>query len=107
MRVRLGWILLVTGYLGLLNSLVLLNFLLNWTPSWLISFCLILIGAYLLKLRPRKVLGWVFVTSAVAQLIGCIWFYHPGLLVGVAIQAYIAYWLLDRTPFRRGQTNGS
>ena len=98
----LGWFLFVIGCLALLNSLILLNFLMNWTPSWFISLALVSVGAWLLKLRVRGVFGVVFGLLALANLIYVVLSASMEGILGIPLFAILAWVLLRKGLFRTG-----
>lgn len=96
----LGWFLFVIGCLALLNSLILLNFLMNWTPSWFISLALVIVGAWLLRLRVRSVFGIVFGLLSLAGIIYCALSVSTAGILGIIIFAILAWVLLRKGLFR-------
>jgi len=96
----LGWSLFVIGCLGLLNSLILLNFLMNWTPSWFISLALVGVGAWLLRLRVRSVFGIIFGLLSLAGIIYCVLSASAVGILGIIIFAILAWVLLRKGLFR-------
>lgn len=97
----LGWSLFIIGCLGLLNSLILLNFLMNWTPSWFISVALIGVGAWLLKLKITGVLGIVSALLSIAGVIYCVVAFSTAGIFGIIIFAILAWVLLRKGLFSR------
>ena len=95
----LGWFLFVIGCLALLNSLILLNFLMNWTPSWFISLALVVVGAWLLRLRVRSVFGIIFGLLSLAGIIYCVLSASAAGILGVIIFAILAWVLLRKGLF--------
>lgn len=98
----LGWFLFVIGCLALLNSLILLNFLLNWTPSWFISLALIGLGAWLLRLKIRSIFGIIFGLLAVAGIVYCVIAFSTEGIVGIIIFSILSWVLLRKELFRLG-----
>lgn len=96
----LGWFLFVIGCLALLNSLILLNFLMNWTPSWFISLALIGLGAWLLGLKIRSIFGIIFGLLAVAGIVYCVVTFSTAGVLGIIIFAVLAWVLLRRGLFK-------
>ncbi|MBA7503120.1 hypothetical protein ES706_01727 [subsurface metagenome] len=96
----LGWVLFIIGCLALLNSLILLNFLMNWTPSWFISIALIGLGAWLLRLRIRSIFGILFGLLAIAGIVYCIVSFSATGIFGIIIFAILSWVLLRKGLFR-------
>ena len=110
MRMKyLGWVLFIIGCLALLNSLILLNFLMNWMPSWFISLALIGIGAWLLRLKIRSIFGVLFGLLAVAGIVYCIISLSTAGILGIIIFAILSWVLLRKGLFRESvsQTPGA
>ena len=99
-RKYLGWFLFAIGCLALLNSLILLNFLMNWTPSWFISLALVGVGAWLLKLRVRSVFGIIFGLLSLAGIIYCVLSASAAGILGIIIFAILTWVLLRKGFFR-------
>lgn len=96
----LGWFLFVIGCLALLNSLILLNFLMNWTPSWFISLALVGVGAWLLRLRVRSVFGIIFGLLSLAGIVYSALSASMAGILGIIIFAILAWVLLHKGLFR-------
>jgi len=110
MRMKyLGWVLFIIGCLALLNSLILLNFLMNWMPSWFISLALIGIGAWLLRLKIRSIFGVLFGLLAVAGIVYCIISLSTAGILGIIVFAILSWVLLRKGLFRESvsQTPGA
>ena len=95
-----GWFLFIIGCLALLNSLILLNFLLNWTPSWFIALTLIGVGAWLLRFKVRGVLRILFGLLLIAGIVYCIMTFSTGGIFGIIIFAVLAWVLLRKGLFK-------
>jgi len=96
----LGCVLFIVGCLALLNSLILLNFLMNWMPSWFISLTLIGIGAWLLRLKIKSIFGVLFGLLAVAGIVYCIISLSTAGILGIIIFAILSWVLLRKGLFR-------
>ena len=96
----LGWTLFVIGCLALLNSLILLNFLANWTPSLFISIALIGVGAWLLRLKISSIFGIPFGLLAVAGIVYSIVTFSFAGILGILIFAILSWILLRKGLFK-------
>lgn len=103
-RKYLGWFLFIVGCLALLSSLILLNFLMNWTPSWFISLALIGVGAWLLRFKVRGVLGILFGLLSIAGIVYCIMTFSTAGVFGIIIFAVLAWVLLQKGLFKEADT---